>query len=375
MVDTLARSGLAGVLSFVLAMLLAPACIRWLKRRCGERVKSSSAELDRLHSAKRGTPTMGGVLIVGCFLVALLVCGDRSSPLVMLVAATAAALCAVGCVDDWIKLRTARQGLSVRAKLAAQAVIALGAAGLLFLRYMHTGEVPKLDLPLVGSLSMGWWFVPWATLVVVGSSNAVNLTDGLDGLAGGCLLVAVLAMSLAAVATNQVSGAAESAVAGAALAGAIAAFLWFNWHPAKLFMGDAGSLPLGGVLGLIAVIARQELLLVVVGGVFVVEALSVIVQVSWFRSTGRRVFRCAPLHHHFQFAGVAERKIVTRFWMAGGVCAVAGLALAIAGANWPAQTSSSDRGPMAVSPQNLPSGAGQEMPAPERTISMRSVSK
>jgi len=385
-VDTLARSGLACVLSLALAMLLAPWCIRWLKRSCGEQVKSGSAELDRLHRAKHGTPTMGGVLIVGCFLAALFVVGDRTNPLVLLVAATTVALCAVGCTDDWIKLRTARRGLCARTKLAAQAVIALSAASLLFLMYVHTGVPPKLHLPLAGSLDMGWWFVPWAALVVVGSSNAVNLTDGLDGLAGGCMLVAVLAMSLVSLVAGYepwapllgmapVSGAAEMAVAGAALAGVLAAFLWFNCHPAKIFMGDAGSLPLGGVLGLMAVIARQELLLVIVGGVFVAEALSVIVQVGWFRTTGRRVLRCAPLHHHFQFAGVAEKQIVARFWLAGGLCAASGLAITIAGANWSAKTSSSDRGPMAESPQTLPTGAGQEMPAPERTISMRSVSK
>lgn len=374
---TFARGCLAAMLSFALAMLLAPACIRLLKQYCGEQIKSASAELDRLHHAKHGTPTMGGVLIVSCFIVALLIFGDRTNPEVLIVAATTVALCAVGCVDDWIKLRTARRGISARAKLASQMAIALTAASLLFGMYVHTGVSPKLDLPLVGSLSMGWWFVPWAALVVVGSSNAVNLTDGLDGLAGGCLLLAVLAMSLAAgsLAAGQVAAAGEVAVAGAALTGALAAFLWFNWHPARLFMGDAGSLPLGGVLGLIAVIARQELLLVIVGGVFVVEALSVIVQVGWFRSTGRRVLRCAPLHHHFQFAGMAETRIVTRFWMAGGLCAALGLALAAAGANWPANTSSSESGPMAASPQTLPRGAGQEMPAPERTISMRSVSK
>jgi phospho-N-acetylmuramoyl-pentapeptide-transferase len=374
MVDVLARGGLACALSFLLVLLCAPRCIRWLRGRCGEKIKSASAQLDRLHSAKQGTPTMGGVLVVGSFLTAFIVCSDYASPTTWIVALVAAGLCALGCADDWTKLRTARRGLRARTKLALQLAIAVTASGLLFLISQHTGAAAKLHLPLMGSFDMGWWFVPWAALVIVGSSNAVNLTDGLDGLAGGCLLLAVVAMSLAALLTGQGANATEMTVAGAALAGAIAAFLCFNLHPAKVFLGDAGSLPLGGLLGLTAIIARQELLLVLVGGVFVIEALSVLVQISWFRTTGRRAFRCAPLHHHFQFAGMPEKAVVARFWLAGAVCAACGLVVASTAANQPAETSSIDRGPVAASPQTLPSGAGQEMLAPERTISMRSVS-
>ncbi len=355
-------------------MLLAPRCIRWLRARCGEQVKSASAELTRLHSAKQGTPTMGGVLIVGCFLATLLVFGHWANATLPLVALVAAALCAVGCADDWVKLRTARRGLSARVKLAAQATIAIAAASWLFAMYVHVGESPKLCLPLVGSFDMGWWFVPWAALVIVGSSNAVNLSDGLDGLAGGCMLLAIAAMALVALIAGHEAWAstmgisfsphaAEMAVVGAALAGALVAFLWFNCHPAAIFMGDAGSLPLGGVLGLIAVVARQELLLLLVGGVFVIETLSVIVQVGWFRCTQRRVFRCAPLHHHFQFRGVAEDKIVVRFWIAGGMCAILALAIVAAGANWPAETSSTNSGIADASPQTLPPSASQELPA------------
>ncbi len=196
----------------------------------------------------------------------------------------------------------------------------------------------ELAVPLAGrSIMLGWLFVPLATLVIVGSSNAVNLADGLDGLAGGCLLSATGAVAIGVYASGHaewaaylqiphIPGAGEMAVTAAAMVGALLGFLWFNCHPASVFMGDTGSLPLGGLLGLLAVIARQELLLVAIGGVFVVEAVSVIVQIAWFRCTQRRIFLCAPLHHHFQLKGWPEDKIVVRFWIAGVLCAILGLA-------------------------------------------------
>jgi phospho-N-acetylmuramoyl-pentapeptide-transferase len=195
----------------------------------------------------------------------------------------------------------------------------------------------ELWLPLVGHFELGWLLVPLATVAIVGSSNAVNLADGLDGLAGGCLVCATGAVAVVCYASGHaqwadylgiphIAGAGEMVVVAAAIVGGLLAFLWFNCHPASVFMGDAGSLPLGGLLGLLAVIARQELLLVAIGGVFVAEATSVIVQVASFRITGRRVFRCAPLHHHFQLQGWPEDKIVVRFWIAAVLCALAGLA-------------------------------------------------
>jgi phospho-N-acetylmuramoyl-pentapeptide-transferase len=183
---------------------------------------------------------------------------------------------------------------------------------------------------------LGLWFIPLAILVIVGSSNAVNLTDGLDGLAGGCLVFAIGAMAIMAYAGGhaglaeylgvaRIPHANEMVVVAGAMLGGVLGFLWFNCHPAQVFMGDTGSLPLGGLLGLLAVVARQELLLLIVGGVFVVEALSVIIQVGWFRRTGKRVFRCAPLHHHFEFLGWPETRIVVRFWIAGALCALFGM--------------------------------------------------
>jgi phospho-N-acetylmuramoyl-pentapeptide-transferase len=331
------RAPLAAALGLLLAIAAGPRCIAWLKRRFREPVKSASAEVARLHAAKRDTPTMGGIFIVACLGLVLLPVGDFTNPFLPLALLTTVALCAVGTVDDWIKLRTARRGMSVKGKLAAQAAIALAAATLVTWLHLSVEGGTKLSVPWLGSFDMGWWFVPWAALVIVGSSNAVNLTDGLDGLAGGCLVCAGIAVAaLAAVVGNpqwsiafnvaHIPGASEVAVVMAALVGCVLAFLWFNCHPASVFMGDAGSLPLGGLLGLAAVIVRQEILLVLIAGVFVAEALSVIVQVLFFRWTRRRVFLCAPLHHHFQMRGWPEDKIVVRFWIASVLCAVAGLA-------------------------------------------------
>src|SRR5207237_6995719 len=198
---------------------------------------------------------------------------------------------------------------------------------------------------------LGWLFVPLATLVVVGSSNAVNLADGLDGLAGGCLLSATGALGIVAYASGHaewaaylglphLAGAGELVVVAGGLIGGILGFLWFNCHPAQVFMGNTGSLALGGVLGLIAVIVRQELLLAVIGGVFVIETLSVILQISVHRWAGRRIFRCAPLHHHFQLLGWPESKIVVRFWIASVLFTVLGLATL--------KVNSSDHAPAAV---------------------------
>jgi phospho-N-acetylmuramoyl-pentapeptide-transferase len=196
----------------------------------------------------------------------------------------------------------------------------------------------SLRLPLVAtSFSLGLWFVPLAIIVIAGASNAVNLTDGLDGLAGGCLVAAMIAMTGLVYAAGHAEWAAylgvpripyagEMTVLAAAMIGGVLGFLWFNCHPAQVFLGNTGALPLGGLLGFLAVVARQELLLVVIAGVFVVEAVSVIAQVGYYKWCRRRLLRCAPLHHHFQFLGWAENKIVVRFWIASALCALLGVA-------------------------------------------------
>ena len=357
------RGALAAAVSFLLAIGLGPRCIAWLRARYREPVKSASAEIARLHAAKQNTPTMGGLFLIVGLVAVTLVLGDGTNAYLRIALVTTVALCALGAADDWIKLRTTRRGLSAGTKLAAQAAIAVVAATLIYSVHVHVADGMKLTLPLVGSFDMGRWFVPWATLVIVGASNAVNLTDGLDGLAGGCLVWASGSLAFVAYAAGDehlsaamgltyIPGAAEMSIACAAIAGCTLAFLWFNCHPASVFMGDAGSLPLGGLLGLVAVIARQELLFVVIGGVFVVEALSVIVQVISFRWWRRRVLLCAPLHHHFQLRGWAEDKIVVRFWIAAGLCAVVGVATLIPSADQLARPAQSVGGSGSLSPDS-----------------------
>jgi len=332
------RASLAAVASFLLAMLLGPRLIAYLKRRYREPIRCDSAEVTELHRHKESTPTMGGLFVVAGLLAAAACFADAANPYVLVALATAVGLALLGAADDLAKLRGEGTGLSVRAKLAGQFAVAGVAAVLLVEPLGGTPNALALSLPVTGAaIHLGWWFVPWAMLVIVGSSNAVNLTDGLDGLVGGCLLFALAAMTAVTYAAGHaqwaeylgmahVPGAGEMTVLAGGMLGAVLGFLWFNCHPAQVFMGDTGSLPLGGLLGLLALVARQELLLLLVGGVFVAETLSVIVQVGYFKWRRRRIFRCAPLHHHFQLVGWPESKIVVRFWIAGALCALVGLA-------------------------------------------------
>ncbi len=333
-----ARAAVAALVSFALAVVLGPRSIAWLARRFREPIKSDSAEIRRLHAGKNATPTMGGLFIVAGLAGSIVVAGDLTNRYLLLGLAVAAGLAVLGAIDDLVKLRTQRSGLSAGGKLAGQLLVAAAAATVLYFDHAHLPDGLRLPPPLnMTAVSLGIWFVPLAMLVMVGSSNAVNLTDGLDGLAGGCMLFATAAMTLVVYAAGHAQWAAyfhvphiascgELAVLAAGMIGAVVGFLWFNCHPAQVFMGDTGSLPLGGLLGYMAVVARQELLLVLIGGVFVVEAASVLVQVGWFKWRRQRIFRCAPLHHHFQFCGWPENKIVVRFWIAAALCALLGTA-------------------------------------------------
>jgi phospho-N-acetylmuramoyl-pentapeptide-transferase len=268
----------------------------------------------------------------------VLLFGDLTNGYVGPALLVAVGLTLIGIVDDLVKLRTEANGISPRCKLLVQLVVATTAAGLLYRQHAAVPGGLLLHLPVLGaSFSLGLWFIPLAVLVIVGASNAVNLTDGLDGLAGGCLMAATVAMTVLVYAAGHAQWAAylgvprvphagEITVVGAAMIGGVLGFLWFNCHPAQVFMGNTGALPLGGLLGVLALVARQELLLVVIGGVFVVEAASVIVQVGYYKWRRRRLLRCAPLHHHFQLIGWAENKIVVRFWIAAALCALVGAA-------------------------------------------------
>ncbi len=332
------RAALAAGTAFLLALLLGPRLIAWLGTHFREPIKSDSPEVRRLHQTKHATPTMGGLFIIAGLVGALLVFSNLASPPLQAALVVALGLAAVGAIDDLVKLRGMANGISARTKLAGQLVVCSAAAALLYHHYAALPGGLLLRIPLVGiEFSLGAWFIPWAVVVMVAASNAVNLTDGLDGLAGGSLIFTTAAMTVAAYAAGhaeladylhlpRVAGAGELALLGAAMIGGVLGFLWFNCHPAQVFMGDTGALPLGGLLGLLAVAARQELLLLIVGGVFVAETASVILQVGWFKWCGRRIFRCAPLHHHFQLQGWPETRIVVRFWIASALCALVGLA-------------------------------------------------
>ncbi|HEY1784271.1 MAG TPA: phospho-N-acetylmuramoyl-pentapeptide-transferase [Pirellulales bacterium] len=336
---TTLRGAMAAVISFALALLFGRQLIAWLRRRFREPIKTASPRVAELHAAKQATPTMGGLFIAAGIVISTALLADMSNPLVWLGVALTVALAALGAVDDLAKLRSSARGLSPHAKLAGQSAIALAVALAVYAQHRHTPGALELHLPLVGvSLPLGLGFVPLAVLVLVGSSNAVNLADGLDGLAGGCLLLATGAMAALVYASGHsgwaeylgvphISHAAEVVVLASSVLGAILGFLWFNCYPASVFMGDTGSLPLGGLLGYFAIVCRQELMLVVVGGVFVVEAASVLLQIGSCRLRQKRVLLCAPLHHHFQFLGWAENKIVVRFWIASALVAIAGLGI------------------------------------------------
>jgi phospho-N-acetylmuramoyl-pentapeptide-transferase len=333
-----ARASLAALVSFLLAVILGPRSIAWLACRFREPIKSDSPEICRLHQSKKATPTMGGLFMIAGLAGSLLLAGDLSNRYLLLALGVAGGLTLLGVIDDLVKLRSEKRGISAASKLLGQLLVATVAAWCLYVDHTALPDGLFLPPPLnVAPFSLGIGFVPLAIVVMVGSSNAVNLTDGLDGLAGGCLMFAAAAMTLAVYAAGHaqwaaylhiphIAGCGELAVLAAAMIGAVVGFLWFNCHPAQVFMGDTGSLPLGGLLGFMAVVARQELLLVLVGGVFVAEAASVILQVGWYKWRRRRIFLCAPLHHHFQFRGWPENKIVVRFWIAAALCALLGTA-------------------------------------------------
>jgi phospho-N-acetylmuramoyl-pentapeptide-transferase len=298
------------------------------------------AEGPSSHQAKRGTPTMGGVLVITATVVPTLLWADLRNSFVWVAIAATLLFGAVGFADDYLKL-VRRQNLGLRAapKLALQVVVAL-ALGVVLYGLAERGQFSTtLSFPFIKTFTpeLGWAYPPFVVLVLVGAANAVNLTDGLDGLAIGSLLIVWGAFSVLTYAAGHalvanylaipnVKGVGELTVFCGAVVGASLGFLWFNCHPAEVFMGDVGSMALGGALGTVAVLIKQEMLLLVAGGLFVLEALSVILQVGSFKLRGRRIFRMAPLHHHFELAGWSETKVVIRFWILALIFALLGLA-------------------------------------------------
>lgn len=332
------RAAFAAVTAFGLCLLLGPRVIAFLRsKKVQENVEKKDSEfLVQAHASKKNTPTMGGVILLGATLSTILIWCRLDVVFIPLCFFTMLALGLVGFYDDYIKLTHAKKdGLTKREKLFYQFLVG-GGVGLCLYWYGDPKIATTLVLPFSSS---AWWiplgagFILWAAFVMTGSSNAVNLTDGLDGLATLCIMTVAVAFGLIAyfaghsaiaehLSMPRVRGAEELAVVCAALSGACMGFLWFNAHPAEVFMGDTGSLPLGGMVGLVALCVKQELLLVIIGGVFVAEALSVMIQVFSFKYFGRRVFKIAPLHHHFEKSGWSETKIVTRFFIVSVLLAV-----------------------------------------------------
>jgi phospho-N-acetylmuramoyl-pentapeptide-transferase len=332
------RSGGAVLTALLVSFILGPAVIRWLKakQREGQPIRSDGPESHLL--TKKGTPTMGGVLILLAVAVSTLLWADLRNGFVWVVLFVTVGFGAIGFGDDYLKLtRRNSKGLPGRLKLTAQIVIGLVAS----FAIMKLSPAPlddSLAVPFVKEflIHFGLFYLAIATFIMVGASNAVNLTDGLDGLAIGPIIVSASVFALIAylagnavfssyLQINFVPGAGELAVFCGALVGAGMGFLWYNAPPAMVFMGDTGSLAAGGALGAISVVAKHELVLAIVGGLFVLETVSVIVQVASFKMTGRRVFRMAPLHHHFEKKGWAEPTIVIRFWIIAAILALAGL--------------------------------------------------
>ncbi len=358
-----ARAGLAAVFAFVTALITGPFVLRWLhsKRYIEKERKGDSLELDEINASKPPTPTMGGLMIVGAILAAGLLCGDLQNFYVQIALLSTLGYGLIGFIDDWIKLTNEdRSGLRSASKYLLQFLVAVSVAVGITLVFDRLGRdlsegypdefpsnlaeqlqslhIPFTDFRIDLSFAMAIPHIILVLIVVTGFSNAVNLSDGMDGLAAGCVTIAALAMGALCVAAGRAPELApdrifysphsqELAVFCTAMAGAALGFLWFNAAPALVYMGDTGSLPLGSLLGYVSVVVKQELVFLIVGGVFVIEALSVILQVGVFKATGgRRVFRCAPIHHHFQFAGVPDTRIVTRFWILSILFAAAGLA-------------------------------------------------
>ncbi|MCI5113664.1 MAG: phospho-N-acetylmuramoyl-pentapeptide-transferase [Candidatus Electrothrix sp. AW1] len=319
------RSIGAAVTAFLILFLAGPIFIGWLqKKQIGQVVRDDGPES---HFSKKGVPTMGGLLILIAITGSTLLWADLSNSLVWVCLLLTLFYGLIGSVDDWKKVaKSNTKGLSARGKLILQV---MGACTVGLFLHFHPGYDGTLSLPFFKGIQpdLGWWYIPFAVAVIVGSSNAVNLTDGLDGLASGTVMItAVVYFIFAYIAGNvliagylqipYVLGAGEVGVFCCTIVGACLGFLWFNSYPAQIFMGDVGSLALGGALGTVAIIIKQEFLLAIVGGIFVMEALSVIMQVGYFKmSGGKRIFLMAPFHHHFEKKGWAEPRVVVRFWI------------------------------------------------------------
>jgi phospho-N-acetylmuramoyl-pentapeptide-transferase len=333
------RTAFAALTALLISLILGPWLIERMRRiKLGQYIRE---EGPKSHQAKAGTPTMGGILINVAIIIPTVLWADILNPYIWIVLFVTAAYAAIGFVDDYRKLAKKRNlGLTPTEKFGAQfAVAALAALAIAYLPMLKNNYSTSITFPFLKdvALNLGLLYIPFVMVVLVGASNAVNLTDGLDGLAIGSSLIAAVTYMVLTYAAGHARIAeylriawvpltGELAVFCGAMVGASLGFLWFNAHPAEIFMGDVGSLALGGAIGCLAVMIKQELLLVLVGGLFVLEALSVILQVASFKITGRRIFKMSPLHHHFELSGWKETKVVVRFWIIAIIFAMVSLA-------------------------------------------------
>jgi phospho-N-acetylmuramoyl-pentapeptide-transferase len=338
------RAIAAAVTAFLLTLIFGNFIIRILiALKLGQPIRGAAEvhRLAELHGGKQGTPTMGGVLVIGSVFVSSLIWARLDNRFVWLVLFCMVYLGALGFADDYLKVTKKKSdGISGRIKLVFQIALALIVTAVFLSSPLLEVQARSLYVPFVKApviANMGWFTFIFFLLVIVGSSNAVNLTDGLDGLAIGCTVTVAFAYALLSYAAGNFRiaeylqvpfypFAGELTVVCSALIGAGLGFLWFNCFPAKVFMGDTGSLSIGGMIGVVAICCKQELLLVVVGGVFVIEAVSVILQVMSFKLTGKRIFVMSPLHHHFELTGWKENTVIVRFWILSIIFALLGLA-------------------------------------------------
>lgn len=335
------RSALSSITAFLVAVIFTPFFIRKLKHRrvVDMNLRKECPELNVLHQYKNGTPTMGGLIIIISFLFSIFLWGDLKNPYVWLIIVSILVMGVLGLVDDYLKLKNkSSKALSIKSKLMVQTILGLGVGTYLYLNPTHPTCGTCLQFPFFKNLllPLGIFYIPFAAIVILSTSNAVNVTDGLDGLAIGSLMICVGAYAIISYLAGHaefagylqilpIAGSGEVAVCSATLVGASLSFLWFNTKPAQIFMGDVGSLPLGTVIGVIALITKQELLLFLVGGVFVIEILSVAIQIISYKTRRKRVFKMAPLHHHFEKLGWEESQIIVRFWIIGLILALLSL--------------------------------------------------
>ncbi|MDO9287316.1 MAG: phospho-N-acetylmuramoyl-pentapeptide-transferase [Thermodesulfovibrionales bacterium] len=331
------RTALAVITAMLITFILGPSIIKRLRRfSVTQHIRDDGPQT---HLGKTGTPTMGGVLIIISILITILLWGDLTNAYIWVMSFSIVGFGAIGFIDDYLKIiKKDSKGLRACYKFGAQILLALMIGMFLYMNPKDPFSA-VLSVPFFKKwlFDLGWFYIPFSVVVIVGSSNAVNLTDGIDGLAIGLVGIAVLATGILVYISGNfkfsqylqvlyLPGTGELTVLCGAMLGASLGFLWYNSYPADVFMGDVGSLSLGGSLGTLAVITKHEIVLAVVGGIFVIETLSVVLQVSSFKLTGKRIFRMAPIHHHFELKGWPEPKVIVRFWIVGIMLALLSLA-------------------------------------------------